>query len=46
MRLADVIGQKFIGTSCVMSISSCPSRIELVECCSISEERVMMATVT
>jgi len=43
---ADQSGQKFIGTSCVMSISSSPSRIELVECCNISEERVLLATVT
>ncbi|WVR03299.1 hypothetical protein IAU60_000290 [Kwoniella sp. DSM 27419] len=39
-------GTTFCGTSCVMTVSSAPSRIELVECCSIAEERVMIATVT
>jgi protein N-terminal amidase len=29
-----------------MTVSSSPSRIELVECCNITEERVMIATVT
>lgn len=38
-------GTKFVGTSCVMTIASSPSRIELVECCNTSEERVMLATV-
>jgi protein N-terminal amidase len=42
---ANVAGTKFIGTSCVMTMSSSPSRIELVEVCNISEERVMIATV-
>ena len=39
-------GTTFVGTSCVMSISSNPPRIELVECCNMSEERVMVAEVT
>ncbi len=38
-------GTKFVGTSCVMTISAEPSRIELVECCNVSEERAMIATV-
>lgn len=42
---ADDQGTKFVGTSCVMTISSDPSRIELVEVCNISEERVLLATV-
>ncbi|WVW81583.1 hypothetical protein I302_103578 [Kwoniella bestiolae CBS 10118] len=45
-RVGTEEGTKFIGTSSVMTISSNPSRIELVECCNISEERVMSATVT
>ncbi|ADV24796.1 protein N-terminal amidase [Cryptococcus gattii E566] len=44
-RIGEEEGTKFIGTSCVMTISSTPSRIELVECCNISEERVLIATV-
>ena len=28
-----------------MTVSSSPSRIELVEVCNVSEERVMLATV-
>jgi protein N-terminal amidase len=39
-------GTEFVGTSCVMVVASNPSRIELVECCNASEERVMVATVT
>jgi protein N-terminal amidase len=38
-------GTTFVGTSCVMTISSEPRRIELVEVCNISEERVLLATV-
>ncbi|WWC85581.1 uncharacterized protein L201_000445 [Kwoniella dendrophila CBS 6074] len=45
-RVGTEEGTKFVGTSSVMTISSNPSRIELVECCNISEERVMIATVT
>ncbi|WRT63449.1 uncharacterized protein IL334_000354 [Kwoniella shivajii] len=45
-RIGTEEGTKFVGTSSVMTISSNPSRIELVECCNISEERVMIATVT
>ncbi|WVF66248.1 hypothetical protein IAT40_000988 [Kwoniella sp. CBS 6097] len=45
-RIGTEEGSKFVGTSCVMTVSSSPSRIELVECCNISEERVMIATVT
>ncbi|WVQ81021.1 hypothetical protein IAT38_003128 [Cryptococcus sp. DSM 104549] len=44
-RVGTEEGTKFVGTSCVMTVSSSPSRIELVECCNISEERVMIATV-
>lgn len=40
------IGTTFVGTSCVMTVSSSPSRIELVEVCNVSEERVLLATVT
>jgi protein N-terminal amidase len=40
------IGSTFVGTSCVMSIFSDPSRIDLVECCNVSEERVMVAEIT
>ncbi|WWC97394.1 hypothetical protein V866_004273 [Kwoniella sp. B9012] len=45
-RVGTEEGTKFIGTSSVMTISSNPSRIELVECCNTSEERVLLATVT
>ncbi|GFZ43747.1 hypothetical protein JCM24511_01467 [Saitozyma sp. JCM 24511] len=44
-RVGEEEGTKFVGTSCVMTIASSPSRIELVECCNTSEERVMLATV-
>ncbi|TYJ52010.1 hypothetical protein B9479_007386 [Cryptococcus floricola] len=44
-RVGEEAGTKFIGTSSVLSISSDPSRIELVECCNISEERVLLAEV-
>lgn len=39
-------GTSFVGTSCVMTISSDPPRIELVECCNQEEERVLLAEVT
>ncbi|KAK4686105.1 protein N-terminal amidase, partial [Tremellales sp. Uapishka_1] len=45
-RVGEEEGTKFIGTSCVMTISSSPSRIELVECSNITEERVMITTVS
>lgn len=45
LGLISRAGTKFVGTSCVMTIASSPSRIELVECCNTSEERVMLATV-
>nr|XP_018266445.1 protein N-terminal amidase [Kwoniella dejecticola CBS 10117]OBR88603.1 protein N-terminal amidase [Kwoniella dejecticola CBS 10117] len=44
-RIGSEEGTTFIGTSSVMTISSEPSRIELVECCNVSEERVLLATV-
>ncbi|WWD22277.1 hypothetical protein CI109_106768 [Kwoniella shandongensis] len=45
-RVGTEEGTKFVGTSCVMTVSCNPSRIELVECCNISEERVLVATVS
>lgn len=45
-RVGTEEGTKFVGTSCVMTVSSSPSRIELVECCNCTEERVMLATVS
>ncbi|KAK8845328.1 hypothetical protein IAR55_006041 [Kwoniella newhampshirensis] len=45
-RVGTEEGTKFVGTSCVMTVSCQPSRIELVECCNISEERVLVATVS
>jgi len=44
-RVGKEKGTEFIGTSCVMTVSSDPSRIDLIECCNISEERVMLATI-
>ncbi|ODN75755.1 hypothetical protein L202_05766 [Cryptococcus amylolentus CBS 6039] len=44
-RVGEEAGTKFIGTSSVLSMSSDPSRIELIECCNISEERVLLAEV-
>ncbi|KAL7421847.1 hypothetical protein Q5752_003618 [Cryptotrichosporon argae] len=38
-------GTRFVGTSCVMTASTEPSAIELIEVCNSSEERVMLATV-
>lgn len=46
MNKAYIPGTTFIGTSCAMTISSDPPRIELVDCCNISEERVMVTTIT
>ncbi|KAI9636045.1 uncharacterized protein MKK02DRAFT_24789, partial [Dioszegia hungarica] len=45
-RVGTEEGTTFIGTSCVMTVSSDPSRIELVDCCTISEERVLVTTVS
>lgn len=45
-RVGKEEGTTFVGTSCVMTISSSPSRIELVEVCNCSEERVLVAEVT
>ncbi|ORY31960.1 carbon-nitrogen hydrolase [Naematelia encephala] len=45
-RIGTEEGSKFVGTSCVMTVSSKPSRIDLVEVCNMSEERVLIATVT
>lgn len=39
-------GTRFAGTSCVMTMRSEPRAIELVECCTRAEERVMLAVVT
>ncbi|WVQ76501.1 hypothetical protein IAR50_006170 [Cryptococcus sp. DSM 104548] len=44
-RVGEESGTTFIGTSSVLSMSSDPSRIELVECCNISEETVLLASV-
>ncbi|ODO01812.1 hypothetical protein L198_02538 [Cryptococcus wingfieldii CBS 7118] len=44
-RVGKEAGTKFIGTSSVLSMSSDPSRIELIDCCNISEERVLLAEV-
>lgn len=44
-RVGTEEGTTFVGTSCVMTISSNPSRIELVEVCNRTEERVLLATV-
>lgn len=44
-RIGTEEGTTFVGTSCVMTISSVPSRIELVEVCSRSEERVLVAEI-
>ncbi|TXT06032.1 hypothetical protein VHUM_03505 [Vanrija humicola] len=44
-RVGTEEGTTYVGTSCVMTISSNPSRIELVECCNRTEERVLLATV-
>ncbi|ORX34583.1 carbon-nitrogen hydrolase [Kockovaella imperatae] len=38
-------GKRYVGTSCVMTLSSDPRRIELVEVCNMTEERVLVATV-
>jgi len=45
-RVGKEGGTKFVGTSCVMTLRSNPSGIELVECCNRSEERVMICQVT
>ncbi|GMK54256.1 hypothetical protein CspeluHIS016_0108420 [Cutaneotrichosporon spelunceum] len=44
-RVGKEEGTLFVGTSCVMAISSMPSRIELVEVCNRTEERVLIAEV-
>lgn len=44
-RVGTEEGTRFCGTSAVMTVSSTPSQIELVECCNRSEERVMLAVV-
>ncbi|BEI81389.1 hypothetical protein CcaverHIS002_0205490 [Cutaneotrichosporon cavernicola] len=44
-RVGKEEGTTFVGTSCVMSISSVPSRIELVEVCNRTEERVLVAEI-
>ncbi|CAK9786263.1 carbon-nitrogen hydrolase [Cutaneotrichosporon oleaginosum] len=44
-RVGTEEGTTFAGTSCVMAISSVPSRIELIEVCSRSEERVLVAEI-
>ncbi|KAL1409625.1 hypothetical protein Q8F55_003621 [Vanrija albida] len=44
-RVGTEEGTTFVGTSCVMTVSSSPSRIELVEVCNRTEERVLVATV-
>ena len=43
--LAYAPGKRYVGTSCVMTLSSDPRRIELVEVCNMTEERLMLATV-
>jgi protein N-terminal amidase len=45
-RVGTEVGTKFVGTSCVMTLRSNPSGIELIECCNRSEERVMVCQVT
>ncbi|WWC67031.1 uncharacterized protein I206_100938 [Kwoniella pini CBS 10737] len=45
-RVGTEEGTTFVGTSNVMTVSSNPSRIELVECCTVSEEKIMLVTVT
>ncbi|RXK37312.1 protein N-terminal amidase [Tremella mesenterica] len=44
-RVGEEKGTKFVGTSCIMTLSTSPSRVELVECCNASEERVMIASI-
>ncbi|WVO17638.1 hypothetical protein L204_105335 [Cryptococcus depauperatus] len=44
-RIGEEEGLTFIGTSSVMAISSQPSRVELIECCTISEEKVLITVV-
>jgi protein N-terminal amidase len=45
-RTGTEAGTKFVGTSCVMTLRSNPSGIELVEVCSRSEERALICQVT